>query len=300
MPEVLQKMVGSFIRAGLLTIVPFLVSKGIWSPEESTEYVAWLVAGGTALVWSLWEKYRGVLLLKLAIDAPPTTTIPELKQLRHDQTATPPSVLAFALAALVALSFSTACATRGGVQLSPEGTLAVRANQLVSALRSLTGPAGASPLEVLVASKTITATDAVNVATVVKESMLYAQDLATVLKVVDDARDDAERERGLARAAVLVQQISRSLSSASLRVGTEAGRKAVVQILEAASQILLTVGSLFPVPADVSEAARVEETMAWGKDDFWDFLGRVSGWIGRQHEREQCMRDECWTGGVRG
>lgn len=146
----------------------------------------------------------------------------------------------------VTLFTGTACATRGGVQLSPEGTLAVRGNQLVSTLRSLSQPPGGSPLELLVASKTITPQEAIQVAQVVQQSLVYAQDLATVLRVVDEAKDVAGREQGLQRAAVLVQQIQASLNSANLSVLTEGGRKAVLGVLAAAYQVLLTVGSLFP------------------------------------------------------
>lgn len=157
------------------------------------------------------------------------------------------------MAAFLAVSMLTsACATRNGVQVSPEGTLALRANQLVQALRTLTTPAGTSPIEQLVASKTLTVPDALRVAEAIKATMVYSQDLATVLKVVDEAKTEAERTMGLQRAAILVQQIQKGLSSAVVSVGTEPGRKAVVQALEVATQILLTVGSLFPAPTAVS------------------------------------------------
>lgn len=153
----------------------------------------------------------------------------------------------FAISGL-ALAGSSACATRNGVQVSPEGTLALRANQLVQALRTVVTPAGSSPVEQLVASKTITVNEALVVANVVREVMVYAQDLATVLKVVDEAQTEAERSAGLQRAAVLVENIRSGLASATLNVGTETGRKAVLNVLTIASRILQTVGSLFPTP----------------------------------------------------
>lgn len=247
MSEMFSKFVGSFLRAGLLVLVPFLEKSGIWTPEQSEEFVAWLVAGGVAIGWSLWEKYRSQILLALALNSPAGTTVAEVKQKAADPSEVRRLLSVLLLVGLV--GFSAACATRNGVQVSPEGTLALRANQLVQALRTLTVPPGSSPVEQLVASKTITVNEALVVANVVKETMVYAQDLATVLKVVDEARTEAERETGLRRAAVLVENVRKSLASATLNVGTEAGRKAVLNVLLIASQILQTVGSVLPVPA---------------------------------------------------
>lgn len=192
---------------------------------------------------------------------------------------------------------ASACATRNGVQLSPEGTLALRGNQLVSALRSLSGPAGSSPLELLVASKTITVDEAVQVATVVKDGMVIAQDLATVLKVVDEATDEVSRAKGLQRASVLVQTLHKNLTSAPLRIVSESGRKAVLGVLEASLQILLTVGSILPAPtvAALPPGVVLEGSTAWGKDDFWEYLSRFSGWLGSFH-RDDSMR-ECLAAG---
>lgn len=152
------------------------------------------------------------------------------------------------LAVLIGLS-ATACASRNGVPVSPEGTLALRANQFVQALRQTVTPAGNSPIEQLVASKRITAQDGITVATYVKTAMQGAEDLAAVLAVVDNAKTDSERQTGLARAAVLVQSIATGLERAKISVVSEDGRMAVALALRTASSLLLTVGSLFPPPA---------------------------------------------------
>lgn len=154
------------------------------------------------------------------------------------------------LLAGVLAATSVACASRAdGTAVSPEGTLALRANQFVQALRVTVQPPGASPIEQLVASKVITANDGIQVASAVKVAMQGGQDLAAALQLVDNAKTASERQAGLARAAALVQSIARGLDTAKIRVLTPEGRAAVVTVLQSASSLLLTVGSLFPAPA---------------------------------------------------
>jgi hypothetical protein len=144
---------------------------------------------------------------------------------------------------------STACATRDGVQVSPEGTLALRGRQFVAALNVTVTPVGASPIEQLVAAKRLSAADGAKVADAVKLAMQGGEDLAAILKLVDDAKTDAERQSGLAKASALVQSIATGLETAKISVLTEDGRQAVVGVLRTASMALLMVGSLFPAPA---------------------------------------------------
>lgn len=156
---------------------------------------------------------------------------------------------------LVGLS-AAGCATRAnGVAVSPEGTAALRANQLVQALRATITPAGTSPIEQLVASKVITAQDAIGVATAIRQTFTYAEDLAAVLKVADQAKDSAERQAGLLKAATLVQAIANGLDNAKLSVVDAKARQSVADILRVASSVLLTVGSMFPAPASVPVGA---------------------------------------------
>lgn len=159
------------------------------------------------------------------------------------------------LAVLIGLS-GAACATRAnGVDVSPEGTAALRANQLVQALRATITPAGTSPIEQLVASKTITAQDAIGVTTAIRQTFTYAEDLAAVLKVADQAKDAGERQAGLLKAATLVQAIANGLDNAKLSVVDAKARQSVSDILRVASSVLLTVGSMFPAPAAAPGAA---------------------------------------------
>lgn len=244
MSEMTQKFIGSFVRALLLIIVPVLTENGIWTPEEGTEFTAWIITGVVSLVWSLWAKYKDVILLKLAASMPPTT-VEEVKEKSKDPVVVR-NLIGMFLVVMASFLGSAACATRGDVQVSPEGTLALRANQLVQTLRTLTTPPGTSPIEQLVASKTLTVSQAVEVAEGIKQSMVYAQDLATVLRVVDEAKTAAERTAGLQRASVLVQQIRTSLMHATLSIETENGRKAVMAVLDTALAVLMTVGTIFP------------------------------------------------------
>lgn len=160
-------------------------------------------------------------------------------------------MFAVALAA-VALS---ACATRGDVKVSPEGTLALRANQLVQALRVTVQPPGNSPIEQLVQQKRITAAEGLKVAEIVQKTFDGASQLAEALRVVDEAKTDAERQTGLAKASVLLQSIAQGLETAKITVGTEEGRLAVALVLRTASTVLLTVGSVLPSPTPSVSAA---------------------------------------------
>lgn len=152
---------------------------------------------------------------------------------------------------------ASACATRGGVNVSPEGQLAIRGNQVVQALRATINPAGSSPVEQLVAQKLISTEEAIKVVEVIRQQLVYAQDLAAVLKVVDDAREAADRDAGLAKASKLVQQIAAGLSTANLSIVNEKGRAAVVGVLQAAASALLLVGSIWPIPGIGADAAAV-------------------------------------------
>ncbi len=73
MPPMLSAALGSIIRWALALVVPYLVSAGIWTADEATEYVAGLSLAILALLWSLWQKYRSRLRFLDALDAPPGT-----------------------------------------------------------------------------------------------------------------------------------------------------------------------------------------------------------------------------------
>ena len=57
----LQQAIGSILRFALAWGSGYLVSKGIWTPDEAGVYVEALAAalafGAVSLAWSLWQKY---------------------------------------------------------------------------------------------------------------------------------------------------------------------------------------------------------------------------------------------------
>lgn len=157
---------------------------------------------------------------------------------------------AVALALLAAATTGAACATRSdGTRLSPEANVALRATMLVDALDALTVPPGSSPIERMVANKVLTRDEALRVAGVIRQTMTYAKDLGLTLEIVQKARTGTpEHMQGLQRASNLIRAISSGLANAPITVGTEAGRKAVVDLLAFSANLLLTVGSMFPAP----------------------------------------------------
>lgn len=155
----------------------------------------------------------------------------------------------FVVPLILALALTSACAARSTGALSPEATIALRANQVVAALDALTVPAGTSPVERLIDARVITPQEGLQVAIVIREALGHARDLAYVVEAVHSSRTDAEREAGLQRASTLLHLLSTRLSQAPIAIGTVEGRQAVVDLLRVSSHLLLMVGSVFPAPA---------------------------------------------------
>lgn len=73
MNPLLSAALGSIIRWALSLVVPYLVTAGIWTPDEATAYVAGLSLALVGLGWSLWQKYKSRLKFLDALDAPAGT-----------------------------------------------------------------------------------------------------------------------------------------------------------------------------------------------------------------------------------
>lgn len=73
MDPLLSAALGSFVRAGLLLVVPFLINAGIWTPEEATKYVAAATTTSVALGWSVWQKHKSRLKFLEALSVPAGT-----------------------------------------------------------------------------------------------------------------------------------------------------------------------------------------------------------------------------------
>ncbi len=79
-PELLKSIAGSVVRWSLTAVGAWLVSKGIVNEADFNQVVVGIAAGGAALAWSLWNKYKQRLLVLLALDLPPGTSEEKLKQ----------------------------------------------------------------------------------------------------------------------------------------------------------------------------------------------------------------------------
>jgi len=76
---ILQKSLGSILRAALTLAVPFFVAQGIWTPEEATATVAAIATALAALLWSFFEKYRSQKKLVTALSMPAGSTQHEVE-----------------------------------------------------------------------------------------------------------------------------------------------------------------------------------------------------------------------------
>lgn len=86
---IIQKYLGSLLRAALTLAVPFFVSRGIWTTDEANANIASLATAGAALAWSLIEKYRSQKKLVTALTMPSGTTQKEV-EMKINTEPTPP------------------------------------------------------------------------------------------------------------------------------------------------------------------------------------------------------------------
>ncbi len=67
-------ILGSLVRWALAFVGGYLVSKGVWTQDQSAEYSEYLVAAITAaivsLAWSVYQKYRTRIVVQTALDMP--------------------------------------------------------------------------------------------------------------------------------------------------------------------------------------------------------------------------------------
>jgi len=73
MHPLLQAALGAIIRWALSLLVPYLVTAGIWTPDEATAYVTGASLALLGLGWSLWQKYRARIRFLDALDLPAGT-----------------------------------------------------------------------------------------------------------------------------------------------------------------------------------------------------------------------------------
>lgn len=95
MNPLVSSFIGALVRWLLAGIAGYLVQHCVITGEQSQMYVAAAVVGAPALLWSLWEKYRGKLLLHTAIMSPPST-VTELKEMANESSTSRNLAVAFA------------------------------------------------------------------------------------------------------------------------------------------------------------------------------------------------------------
>lgn len=78
----IRAAIGSFIRTLLVGLGGYLVSTGIWKPEDQSKYIEGITLAIVGLVWSLYQKYRAHETVKAALDTPAGTSIEKFNQLR--------------------------------------------------------------------------------------------------------------------------------------------------------------------------------------------------------------------------
>lgn len=79
MPALLAQALGAILRHLLTALAGYFVTKGIWTTDEATNYIAAAAAALLALGWSIWSKYKGRIRLLTALDMPEGATEDALK-----------------------------------------------------------------------------------------------------------------------------------------------------------------------------------------------------------------------------
>lgn len=128
MPALFAAILGSFIRFGLTALATWLVTKGVWSTNDSSEFVTGLTIALVTLIWSLWQKYRGHIKFLTALDLPAGSSPEQVKEKMQTR--------AFTFMLLIAaLGFSSTAATcRNG---TPRHDSVVNLTATVSAVKGL-------------------------------------------------------------------------------------------------------------------------------------------------------------------
>jgi len=268
MNPLLAKLVGAFVRWASTGLGAWLIGKGIVADEgEWLHYIGALLAWGLPLVWSAVEKVGARSNFLKALWAPAGATEAAVKQAPRLPLATV-ATKAVALLVIVGLASQlTACAarpTRDGNRIAFEAEAALQLERGVDALDALTIPAGNSPIDRAVALKILTVDEAFALAKGVKAAMVTAQQVVLGLKASLAARTEAEKQVGLNRASVLLRSLGDQLASLPITIGTEQGRKHVVNMLRLASSLLMFAGSIFPMPAPEGPPPSLDDALAFG------------------------------------
>lgn len=73
-------LLGSLFRWGLTGLSAYLVTKGIWTQEQATQFVAAVALALVSLCWTLWKTYSKRLKFVTALTLPPGSTERDVEQ----------------------------------------------------------------------------------------------------------------------------------------------------------------------------------------------------------------------------
>ncbi|HWQ32534.1 MAG TPA: hypothetical protein VNQ79_06605 [Blastocatellia bacterium] len=79
-PELFKSVIGSLVRWALAGLFGWLVARGVLTPDQTEALTAAAIVGASALAWSVWQKYRSLVLLKIALDLPANSTLERAKE----------------------------------------------------------------------------------------------------------------------------------------------------------------------------------------------------------------------------
>jgi len=135
----------------------------------------------------------------------------------------------------------TACGSKLPPNTSPEGTVAARGIQVIAALRATLPALKQATCQPGVAQPCLAPADTDRVVGHIQTASKVAEELAVVLKAVDEAQTAALQEEGMNKARALLVSIQSSLVQASVAPALEDARQRVVTILGVVTTLLFTV-----------------------------------------------------------
>ena len=144
---------------------------------------------------------------------------------------------------LVSLVLVLLASVRCGAPAPPtvEGKVAQGGRQVIAAAESVL-----SGVDQLVTTNVLSKEDATRVVTVIKKVGVEGERLSQILTVVDQSRDEIERQKGLAQAAEILKAINRLVIEAGSGIGSDDSRAKVLALLAQITDVVVNIALLFP------------------------------------------------------